>query len=160
MKNKGVLIAVLGCIIAGVASFFLFFSKTENIPQESDQAPVADAEMEVVPTVSSSDLGLTFTLRTDKRAAKFEITNIDDISSVEYTMSYTKLLSGEEIPEGLYGEEKVKPGSAKLAIGYREFGTCSSGVCRYDNVVSPIKLTLKIVKKDGKTYSSETSVSL
>ncbi|MBI2622684.1 MAG: hypothetical protein HYW64_01140, partial [Candidatus Levybacteria bacterium] len=115
---------------------------------------------QVIPTVLPADLGLALMLRSDKKALKFEITNIDGIESVDYQISYTKEINGEEVPEGLIGEIKVKPGDKKIAIDYREFGTCSSGVCRYDKVVSAIKLTLKIVKTDGKVLQAEDSIEL
>lgn len=158
-NNKGIFIGgiiLFTIFIIGVSYYFLSSQKSaQNTP-----AVPAEISEQVIPTVLPADLGLALMLRSDKKALKFEITNIDGIESVDYQISYTKEINGEEVPEGLIGEIKVKPLDKKIAIDYREFGTCSSGVCRYDKVVSAIKLTLKIVKTDGKVLQAEDSIEL
>lgn len=159
-KNKKILfgIAALVLLIAfGAGYYFLFFQKSAS--KDVSEIP-PEIQEQVIPTILPSDLGLKLMLRSDKKALKFEITNIDGIESLDYQISYLKEINGEEVPEGLIGEIKVKPFDKKIAIDYREFGTCSSGVCRYDKVVSPVKLTLKITKKDGKVLQSEDSIEL
>ena len=160
MQNKkivigGIIIALLVILVAGY--YFLFSQKSAS--KDVSEIPSEISE-QVIPTILPSDLGLKLLLRSDKKALKFEITNIDDIESLDYQISYLKEINGEEVPEGLIGEIKVKPFDKKIAIDYREFGTCSSGVCRYDKVISPIKLTLKIVKTDGKVLQAEDSIEL
>lgn len=160
MKNKK-LVLVLGAaalivVLFGIGYYFLSSQKTA---QNSSATPPEILE-QVIPTILPSDLGLKLILRSDKKALKFEITNIDGIESLDYQISYLKEINGEEVPEGLIGEVKVKPSDKKIAIDYREFGTCSSGVCRYDKVVSPVKVTLKIVKTDGKVLQAEDSIEL
>lgn len=155
MKDKKVLIGIVIFLLVAGASYFLFFSGSK----QKQIVTSTQSQDEVVPTIVPTDLGITFDLRDDKKAAKFSIAKSDDIQKIEYQLSYMKEVNGETVPEGLIGEVKEKK-DGKFAIGYREFGTCSSGKCRYDKVVSPIKLTLKIIKTDGRTYSSETSVSL
>lgn len=154
LKDPKVLIgiALVFVLLGGGGYYVATKSSTSSI------TPTPEAPEEVVPTISPDDLGLTFTLRRDKKAARFEIENASDIEAVEYQITYTKEIDGEEVPEGLYGE--AKPENGKISIDDRIFGTCSSGVCRYDKVVSDIKLILKITKTNGKVYSSETSVSL
>lgn len=156
MKNKNILIicaVVLVLVTLGAGTFIL--SKNKSAEKKSEKLFI---EEETFEEISSQDLGLIATLRPDKKAIKFEITNASDIESVEYQISYTKELNGEEVPEGLIGE--AVPENGELTIAYREFGTCSSGVCRYDKVTSDIKLTLKITKINGKIYQAEETVSL
>ena len=158
MKNRNLIIiaVIVLLIIVGGGIYFLSTRNLENKPQDV----VPEITQEVIPTVMPVDLGLKIALREDKRAIKFEIAQIDGISLVEYQISYTKELNGEEIPEGLIGEIKVKPGDKKITTEYREFGTCSSGKCRYDKVVSAVKLTLKITRDDGSVLSSEETTEL
>jgi len=70
-----------------------------------------------------------------------------------------KELDGEEVSEGIFGEMNIaEDGITKTDM--REFGTCSSGRCRYDEGVRDVKIILKITKDDGKIYSAEKSVEL
>lgn len=154
MKDKKVLGIIAGLLVLLVGAYFLFFANKNQSP-----APTA-VEEEALEEISAEELGLIFELRSDKKAARFTISNIDDIRLVEYEISYLKDVNGEEVPEGLIGEVEKEAGDKTLGIDYREFGTCSSGVCRYDKVVSPVKLLLKITKENGKVYQAESSLSL
>ncbi|MFH1833054.1 MAG: hypothetical protein ABH816_02695 [Candidatus Levyibacteriota bacterium] len=158
MKNRTLIIAavVVLLIIIGGGVYFLSSKNSTGKPQDL----ISEMSQEVIPTVMPSDIGLIITLRDDSKAMKFEITQIDGISLVEYQISYMKEVNGEQVPEGLIGEIKVKPGDKKITTDYREFGTCSSGKCRYDKVVSPVSLTLKITKDDGSILSSEEITQL
>lgn len=158
MQQKNVLIgAIVILVFLILGGYYFFFAKSQSKPQEQPEPIV---EEETIPTIIPEDIGLEFTLRSDKKAAKFVINNAEGIESVEYQISYLKEVGGEEVPEGLIGEAKPKTSSNTISIDYREFGTCSSGVCRYDKVVSPVKLTVKITKTDGKVYSTEQTLTL
>ncbi|MBI2033140.1 MAG: hypothetical protein HYT10_01600 [Candidatus Levybacteria bacterium] len=162
LKDKKVVIAVaVGAVLVLAGLVYYFFGGN---PPEKDQAQKAEQE-QIVQTLTTEDLGLKFTSRNDTKAVKFEITNIKDISNVEYTIEYTREETtgedkGQQVPEALYGNIAVKPGDTKIATDFRDLGTCSSGVCRYHKVVSPLKLVLKITKKDGKVYQAEETLSL
>lgn len=160
MKDRRIAI-ILGAIVLIIllSAGYYFLSSQKSASQNTSAVP-PEIQEQVIPTILPSDLGLKLMLRGDKKALKFEITNIDGIESLDYQISYLKEINGEEVPEGLIGEVRVKPGDKKIAIDYREFGTCSSGVCRYDKVVSPVKVTLKIVKTDGKVLQAEDSIEL
>lgn len=156
MKNKNVtiIIIVFALILATLGGYFVLSKNTAKKPIASQAQ-----EEEVVPTILPDDIGLKTTLRDDKKAIKFEI-NAKDVESVEYQISYTKEVNGEQVPEGLIGEAKAVSGEDKIQIKYREFGTCSSGTCRYDKVVSSVKILLKLTKKDGRVFQSEKTVEL
>lgn len=149
----GISVVVLASLVGG---YFLLSAKntpsTPTVPEQSQE--------EVVQSISPEDLGLKTKLREDNKAMKFSISKVDDIVSVEYQISYTKEINGEQVPEALIGEVKVSKVDEKMGIDYREFGTCSRNICRYDKVVSEVKLTLKVSKEDGKVYQSEITVPL
>lgn len=155
--NKKILIPSLIAVFLLVIGGVYFLSSQNSAQKKVNTTPIVDEE--VIPTIVPSNLGLTMTLRSDKKAVKFEIKKSKDISLVEYQISYTKEINGEQVPEGLIGEVKPKD-DGSISIDYREFGTCSRNVCRYDKVISEVKLTLKITKTDGKVYSSEDTIEL
>jgi len=156
LKNKKLLAAIAVFLILFVAggAFFLFRnqnssdSPTDEITQDSD-----------LPMLSPEDIGMIVTVRKDKNALMFELTKADDIVKVEYTIEYEKEIDGENVPEGIFGEMNIEEDGI-TKTDFREFGTCSAGRCRYDNVVSDIKITLKVTKKDGKEYQVEKTVKL
>lgn len=157
MKNTTVLV-IVGLVLIGLIGggyYFIFGNKTAKQPVKV--AP--QIEEEAIP-ISADDIGLKFTLRDDSKAAKFSISNPKGIKAIEYQISYTKNVDGEEVPEGLIGEVEVNPNDEIIETNYREFGTCSSGKCRYDNVISPVTLTLKITKEDGKVYQTEKTLEI
>lgn len=155
MKNKTVVVGVLALIVLLlIGGYLLFFAKKEASPR----SPLPAQEQEVVETVPPQDIGLQFTLRPDKKAAKFTM-QAQSIASVEYQIFYTKEVNGEEVPEALIGEVRPTAGAESIGIDYREFGTCSVKVCRYDKVVSSVTLILKITKTDGKILQTETALT-
>lgn len=155
-KQWYMLIAAVVVIVLVGGGVWLLASKkssgTQQIPAYTDQAQVL--------TLSPDAIGLTIAFRADNKAMKFTVGNASGINSIEYQISYNKTVSGDTVPEGLIGTVDMNPGDKTAGIGYREFGTCSSGVCRYDSVTSPITLTLKLVKSDGKIYQVEKKVNL
>lgn len=156
MSNKNLIIGAIILLIIAVGGSYYFLANSSSKQETIVEKP----QEEVILTIAPEELGLEVDIRNDKKALRFTLSNVKDVESIEYNITYTKEINGEEVPEGLLGQVDVASDKDAVGINYREFGTCSSGVCRYDKVVSPVKLTLKIVKKDGKTYSSEKSITL
>lgn len=156
MQNKNMMIGIgiAVVILLGIAGYFLFANKTKA-PTASPMPTIEDS---VVEDIDPDEIGLEVMVRADGKAIKFTVEKREGIESIDYTISYTKELNGEEIPEGLIGQ--VDMDKSPVGIDYREFGTCSSGTCRYDKVISPVILTLKVVKEDGKVYSTEKTVEI
>lgn len=158
-KKIIIIIAVFVLLLLGGGGYFVLSSNNKPSEQNQDktQLPLEEEEQQAI-DISPDDIGLVLSLRPDKRAIKFVIENASDIKSVDYEISYTKEVGGEDVAEGLIGEVMAEDG--KVEINYREFGTCSSGTCRYDKVTSSVKVTLKIVKTDNKIYKAEKSIDL
>ena len=151
-----VIIAVV-VIVALVGGGAWLLGKKKTSPQ---QAPVAADTSGQIYSLSPQAIGLTIAFRSDNKAMKFTVGNASGINSIDYQISYTKEINGQQVQDGLIGTVNMNPGDSTAGIGYREFGTCSSGVCRYDKVVGTITLTLKIVKSDGKTYQVTQNATL
>jgi len=159
MKNKNVLIIgsiilVLFLIVVG----YFFYSRNSASQKQAEQTQQDQQQNDIVPTLTPDAIGLVITIRDDKNAMKFDITNASDITHIEYAIAYTAQLQDQQVSQGLTGEIANDNSDKKIGVGYREFGTCSKGVCRYDTVISPIKVTLKVTKRDGKVYDVEKTI--
>lgn len=151
--KKLYLIIAAVVVVLGVGGFYMLSQKkAQQTPTQGDQT------MQVL-TLSPDSLGLQTAFRSDNKAMKFTLNNAADVKAVEYQISYTKQVKGDQVPEGLIGTMDITPGNTAQGIGYREFGTCSSGICRYDTLVSDITLTLKVTKTDGKVYQVTQTIS-
>lgn len=147
----GLTILFLMIIVGG--GYYLLSQKQSARPSDN-QEPI---QQEIIPTIAPEDLGLTLTARSDKKAIKFEIANIKDITSIDYEISY---LAKGNIPRGAIGHLTPKEGETKIATNFIELGSCSSGKCKYDEGVTSVKLILKITKTDQKTYQAEKGLEL
>ncbi|MDO8639854.1 MAG: hypothetical protein Q7R53_02915 [bacterium] len=154
MKNKNIFIgiSVLFLIILVVGGYYVLSAQKKPASIEPEVT-----QQEVIPTIMPDELGLILMARSDKKAIKFEITNISGITSVDYEINY---LAKGSIPRGAIGHVEVKSDQNKISTNYIELGSCSSGKCKYDEGVTSVKLLLKITKSDGKVFQAEKSLEL
>lgn len=154
MNDKKVLIiGVIALLFALSGGYYIMIaSKTAPMP-----TPTPTQQEEVIPTLSQKDIGLTFVTRSDNKAVKFSLSNIKDIQSVDYEVTYT---AKGNVPRGIIGTIEVTPQDEILESKYIDLGSCSSGKCRYDEGVSLVKLVLKITKTDGKVFQSESKLDI
>lgn len=148
-----IIAAVIIVLLGGAGGYYLMAQKQQEAPAAQNQGPQ-------VYVLSPDAIGLVIAFRDDKKAMKFTINNTKDITAVEYTIAYTANQKGQDVQQGLIGELIPDKSQSSWSTNYREFGTCSSGVCRYDTVVSPVTLTLKVTKTDGKVYQVVKTVTI
>lgn len=151
LKNSKILIIAGIIVLVGVIGFLVWKNKQKSIEVT---APVIEEKVE---EISAQDLGLTLEARADKKAVKFEITNIKDIASIDYELSY---LAKGDIPRGVIGHIDVKSGDKKIVSNFLDLGTCSRSVCKYDEGVTSVSLLVKINKTDGKVLQAQKELSL
>lgn len=153
--GKKIITAVAVFLVLAVAGgAFLFMRKDSSVSPSDDITAGSD-----LPVLTPEEIGMEVTVRKDGKAVMFELTKAEGIDKVEYTIEYEAEIDGETANQGIFGEMNIgEDGITKT--DFREFGTCSAGKCRYDNVVSDIKITLKVTKKDGKEYQVEKTVKL
>ncbi len=155
LKNKKIIAAVAVFLILALAGgAFLWMKQGSSQEAPSDEITESD-----LPTLTPEDIGMEVTVRQDNKALMFELTKADDIELVEYTIEYEKEVEGETANEGIFGVMEIGK-DGRTDTDFREFGTCSAGKCRYDNVISDITINLKVTKKDGKEYQVQEIVKL
>lgn len=153
LKNKKVVAGIVTVLMLLVIGGVVAVTKKQN------PAPDDSTVSKNLPKLDPSEIGMIVTLRKDNKAIMFELTKTQDIVHVEYTIEYDKEVDGEVVPEGVFGVMNIaQDGITKT--DFREFGTCSSGKCRYDKVVSDIKIILTVTKRDNKDYLVEETVKL
>lgn len=154
MKNRKVIIIALvvgGIVILGGGYFVLSSKKEAAKPIVQEQQQSIE---EKVNTLSPKDIGLTLTLTPDNKKVIMQIAKVEDISSLDYELSYA---AKGNIPRGVIGHADTK--AQKIVKQEIILGTCSD-VCHYDQEVSGIKLVVKVTKLDNKVYSVEKSLEL
>lgn len=156
-RNLIIAIAVV-VVILGIVGFFIVKSNRKVAAPTTQSQGTEETQVQ---TIDPSALGLTVQVRPDKKAIKFALSKVDGIKSIEYQLSYTKEIEGQDVDDALIGTVDIKSGASSAGLDdWRIFGTCSSGVCRYDTVVSDVKLTLKITKDDGTILQAEKTIPL
>lgn len=139
----GIVVAVLAILVVG-GFFVLSSKKASNSSQQ-------DSQEEQVLTLKPEDIGLELSLSDDSKKVTMEVTKVDGITSLEYQLLYN---SKGDVPRGVIGTLDIKGETVKKEI---VLGTCSD-VCHYDEDVSDIKIIVKVIKSDGKTYQVEKSL--
>lgn len=163
LKNKVALIVAVVVLVAAIGGgFFVLNSKSKN------SEPTIASEQQDIPKMSPEEIGLSLALSSDGHKVIIRIEKTDNIKSAEYELSYMALPAvipgvmsdGDDggdgkVSQGALGEFEIQEGSPAEAEVV--LGTCSA-TCRYDKDVSDVKVTLKVQKKDRKTYIVEKSL--
>lgn len=122
--------------------------------KSNKQGNTSQLQEQTIPSISSSEIGLTLKPGSDNQRVVMEVSKTDGIKALDYELSYT---AKGDIPRGALGHIDVtggKPVSKELYLG-----TCSD-VCHPDSDVHNIKVVVKVTKTDGKVYQSEASTEL
>ena len=156
-KNKNLTIAAAATIVLVlVIGFFIIRSSNNSANQQVNSTPAPTSE--AIPTINPSDLGITLTAGPGNKTVILAVAKTDDISSLDYELSYMATVNGSQIARGAIGHIDIKKKGTPVKQDIT-LGTCSD-VCHYDTGVSDIKLTLKINKTDSKTYQADLTLNL
>jgi len=149
LKDKRVLIAAGVAVLALVLIIVGVLMLTKGSNSASTNQAAAPTEVPVL-SLQPTDIGLTLVEAANMQTATMTIAKTDDITSVDYQLSYNAMVSGQSIPRGTIGHVDVKnPGQA--ITQKMVFGTCSD-VCHYDTGITQVQLIVKVTKTDGKIY--------
>lgn len=151
MKNKKILIIVIAVVVLVVAGVSVYV-----LTQSKQSGEVIEEEIvQEIPKIDASEIGLSLEKGADGNRVIMTITETEDLTAVDYELSY---LAEEDIPRGTIGHIDVeKPG--EVIEQEMILGTCSD-VCHYDEGVAKVDLLVKITKTDEKVYQIEESLDL
>ncbi len=155
-KNKMLVIGVVVVAVAliGGGAYMLLGKQqapsTANVPSTQQTANV--------PSLAPSDIGMSLAVTRNGESVTMTVAKLDGITALDYEVTYTASSNGNNVPRGVIGHIDVKPGQSTINQEV-VLGTCSD-VCHYDNVVSPVKFSVKVTKSDGKVYEVDQSINL
>lgn len=163
---KALLFGLIGLVVVGLIAFAIFVIMPFSGGTSGEEETVTDSS--VVETLTADQLGLSIEAKPDGKAVKFKIDKAGDIKTIEYQVTYEadstaqeKAEGGEDrVQRGITGEADIEGDALKYESEWLDLGSCSRNVCKYDTGVDSVDLTLKIIKKNGKTYESEASHQL
>lgn len=154
MKNKNILVTgaiVLILVVGG----FLLTSRNGDSSKKSVKDTSTLPDNEVIPTVDSS---VEVTLTADKLLHEATLTvnsYPEGTTGIQYALSYDASVDGENVPKGVVGDLKIEPKSTTTSKQVT-LGTCSSGTCKYDKIMSKVTVELKFKGDYGsKLYKGE-----
>ena len=96
---------------------------------------------------NSTTIGVSPKLRADRRALIINFSNLQNATSVSYSLVYTQ---GNGQQEGAGGALNLKGQISDKAELL--FGTCSANVCKYHTGIKNAKLEVSYISKSGKKY--------
>ena len=138
---KGSTMKLLHLILSGVLLVILAFPHEAAAKRIIPQAKSSSSIKNRAPTRGVST---SVKFRGDRRAIVVNFSNLSLASSVSYTLSYTS----RGTPQGAGGT--ISPAVTSDPTS-REiiFGSCSSGVCRYDSGITNAKFVVTTTLKNG-----------
>ncbi len=174
LQNTKILIgaiAVLVILIVGGAAWFFFNNK--GLTNQADQGQAnsqSGGQSQTIGSLSPSDIGLQMVLRSDSKAIKFTANKLQGVKSLEWNFTYqadipqsdqNQYNQGQKVTQEFGSDSPViLNGKTSYESQFRELGTCSSGVCRYDTGVTSVQLQMKVTKLDGSIYKVDDSINL
>ncbi len=174
LQNRKVLFGVIAIlailIVSGGAWFFLGSKGLSNQAGQTQSGSQSGDQMQIIGTLSPSDIGLQLVLRNDNKAIKFVANKLEGIKSLEWNFTYqadiplsdqNQYNQGQKVTQEFGSDNPViLNGKTSYSSQFRELGTCSSGVCRYDTGVTSVQLEMKITKLDGSIYKVDDSINI
>lgn len=158
IKQNKIIVGVILVIVTGLVGLVVYNMLGSG---SGTKSPFLNNEQQEVVEVAPSDIGLKLAPRDDGKAIIIEATKIDGIESLEYELTYdAEVTEGGQthvIPRGAIGELKIEGDSAKAEV---DLGTCSSGICKYDNVVSSVKVLIKINYENSEIGAAEDEIDI
>ena len=155
IKKNAIIFGLILVVVLGAGGFFLW-SRSQN-----QTISPKGIEEQNVKQMSPADIGLQLSLRADGKAVIVKASKIDGIKSFEYELTYDAIVSedGETatVPRGAVGELTIKGGIAQSEV---DLGTCSANICKYDKVVSEVKVVIKVIFENGEIGAVEDSIPI
>ncbi len=154
IKKNALIVGVVVVILVCLGGYFIW-SRSQGgvlIPREEQQN---------IKQMSPEDIGLELSLRSDQKAVIIRATKLEGIESLEYELTYDAEAVDEgethAVPRGAVGELTIRGDTASAEV---DLGTCSANVCKYDKVISDIKVVIKVNFENGEIGAVEDTIPL
>ncbi len=156
LKNKKAVIAAGIVVLILIFGLVLFLVSSKGSNSTTDQTANAEPSQIPILILQPADIGLSFVPDSNMQKGTMTITKTSDITSVDYQLTYTAIVTGEPVARGTIGHVDVKTKGQEISQ-QMVFGTCSD-VCHYDKGIADVKLIVKVTKTGGKIYQAELSI--
>lgn len=123
-------------------SFFTFDAQAKTLPQVKKTVQKSQSSAK---SATGSTILVSPKLRADRRALIVYFSNLQNASSVSYSLTYKT----SEQEEGVMGSLGLNGSNDRAEL---LFGTCSKNVCRYHTGVGDVKFEVSYTSKSGKKY--------
>lgn len=155
IKKNALIVGLIAVVVLGVGGYLIWVrSQNQSLTPRGE-------EQQNIKQMAPSDIGLELSLRSDKKAVIIKANNVSGIKSFDYELTYDAEVTDEGearvVPRGAVGELTIRGGVAQAEV---DLGTCSANVCKYDNVVSSIKVVVKVNFENGEIGAVEDTVSV
>ena len=143
-KNKSMMIIGAVAVISIVIIAGWLLMKKDN-PKVTEKSPTVIKNEAAIPTVDASvQVDLAYT--EPRKKVRITVNSIPaKTDMIEYAVTYDLSNGGLQ---GFQGE--IKPaGKAEAVTDGKNLGTCSSGVCRYDDITGHMKIDMKFTGDYG-----------
>ena len=155
IKKNALIVGAIAVVVLGIGGYFIW-ARSQN----QGLTPIRE-ELQNAKQMAPEDIGLELSLRSDKKAVIIKATKINGVKSFEYELTYDAQVTedGETVvvPRGAVGELTIRGGVAQAEV---DLGTCSANVCKYDKVVSNIKVVIKVNFENGEIGAVEDEIPL
>src|SRR3989304_7562277 len=150
IKKNALVLGLIVVVVLGLGGF-LIWSQSQN----QTLTPKGE-EQQNIKQMAPSDIGLELSLRSDSKAVIVKATKVEGIKSFEYELTYDAEVTedGETVvvPRGAVGGLTIRGAVASAEV---DLGTCWANVCKYDKVVSNIKVVIKVNFENGEIGAVE-----
>lgn len=159
---KKSLFIIIPLVLLIVVGGLVFAQKISN--KSTKTAPTPTPEETNVEKIPTDSLIVVFTPRDDKKAFTLTVKNLKDkgYKQFEYEISYDAQSAEDPTQIITQGSASKEPVQVTNQDFTREIllGTCSKNVCKYDQGVNLVKVTLRLTTTNNKTKIWEKEFSL
>lgn len=138
--------AIIGIVIILILIGGFFFLRPSSTEEESQLVPEPTPTKALAPI--GEDIEVDFKPNSSRIKAVLTIGKLNEagVESLEYEILYET----EGLTKGVNsGSTPIEVDSSGIVEREIDFGTCSSGVCRYDKDVGKITLVIRFNTSDG-----------
>lgn len=142
MKKAAIIILLIAVVLIG--GFFIFRSRSLDVQKPTQENPLPTQSLEKV----TDEIYVEFTPNRARTKATLTISRLGEIKAE--SLEYEILYEADGLIKGINsGTAPIEIPSSGIVEREIDFGTCSSGVCRYDKNIGTITLVIRFNTSSG-----------